>query len=169
MPAASAVLRCAASTPSKNRSPTPADRSSVPVRRPGLRPSAASPSPGTHSLAPAAIHAANGARRWGSLPSPALPRSPNCSQRSTFCAGRAPRRGLRSSCRSRCIRTPARRCRSRRFRGAMRRSFRSFADTSTASVFCAGTARKIRRARTRKMRRETPLTNHHRSHRLPKT
>ena len=61
-------------------------------------------------------------------------------------AGRARRRGRRWCCPSRCIRTAARRCRFRRFPGVTRRSFRSSADTSTRSVFCAGTAPKIRRA-----------------------
>src|SRR5579862_2940300 len=40
IPAASALLRCAASTPSKNRFPAPAGRLCAPVPPPGLRSSA---------------------------------------------------------------------------------------------------------------------------------
>src|ERR1700674_2175085 len=74
VPAASAVLRCAASTPSKNRSPAPVGRSSAPPPPLGLLPSAADPGPETRSPVPAGTHAANAVTRWDSLPTLALPR-----------------------------------------------------------------------------------------------
>src|SRR5579862_2183717 len=59
MPAASAVARCAASTPSKNRSPGPAGRSSAPVPLCARRPSAACRDPETRSPVLGESHAAS--------------------------------------------------------------------------------------------------------------
>jgi hypothetical protein len=70
MPAASAVLRCAASTPSKNRSPPPAGRSYVPTR-PSCHPTIA-PARCREMRCPApdGAHAASDAKRWGLTSSP---------------------------------------------------------------------------------------------------
>src|SRR5580658_3044718 len=73
VPATSAAPRCAASTPSKNRSPAPADRPFAPVPRPGLRTSAASPDPEMRYPDPDETPGATGAARSGSLPARAPP------------------------------------------------------------------------------------------------
>jgi hypothetical protein len=65
MPATSAVPRCAASTPSKNRSPRSADRSYVPTPPSGLRTSGVALGPEIRCPDPPGTPAASGAARWG--------------------------------------------------------------------------------------------------------
>src|ERR1700741_2499088 len=65
--AASAALRCAASTPSKNQSPALAAPLCAPVEQPWFPPSAVSPSLGKHCQAHGGIPSASGATDSGSL------------------------------------------------------------------------------------------------------
>src|SRR5262252_251871 len=72
VPAASAALRCAASTPLKNRSPGSADRFFAPVPRFAPPTIAASRRLEKHSPVLGETRAANDAERWRSLLTPVL-------------------------------------------------------------------------------------------------